>query len=61
MQLEARNSHNQHVRLEPMAERHRAQLQAACAADQQVWRDLYPHSMDPAHFDAGWDLPSQEG
>ncbi len=54
MQLEARNSHNPHVRLEPMAERHRAELQAACAADPQLWRDLYPHSMDPEHFDAGW-------
>ena len=55
MHLEARNSHNQHVRLEPLAERHRAELQAACAADLQVWRDLYPHSMAPEHFDAGWD------
>lgn len=55
MQLEARNLHNRHVRLEPLAERHRADLQAACAADLQVWRDLYPHSMAPEHFDAGWD------
>ncbi|MDP1643385.1 MAG: GNAT family protein [Phenylobacterium sp.] len=55
MHLEARNSHNQHVRLEPLAERHRAELQAACAADLAVWRDLYPHSMAPEHFDAGWD------
>ena len=55
MKLAARNSHNQHVRLEPLAERHRAELQAACAADLQVWRDLYPHSMAPEHFDAGWD------
>ncbi|MDP1874405.1 GNAT family N-acetyltransferase [Phenylobacterium sp.] len=54
MQLEGQNSHNRHVRLEPMGERHRAQLQAACAADLQVWRDLYPHSMEPEHFDAGW-------
>ncbi|MDP2214127.1 GNAT family N-acetyltransferase [Phenylobacterium sp.] len=55
MQLEARNSHNRHVRLEPLAEHHRAELQAACAADLSVWRDLYPHSMAPEHFDAGWD------
>lgn len=55
MQLEARNLHNRHVRLAPLAERHRADLQAACAADLAVWRDLYPHSMAPEHFDAGWD------
>ena len=55
MQLEARILHNRHVRLEPLAERHRADLQAACAADLPVWRDLYPHSMAPEHFDAGWD------
>jgi len=55
MQLEARNLHNRHVQLAPLAERHRADLQAACAADLQVWRDLYPHSMAPEHFDAGWD------
>ena len=55
MRLEARNSHNRHVRLEPLAEHHRAELQAACAADLTVWRDLYPHSMAPEHFDAGWD------
>lgn len=54
MQLNAKIMHNRHVRLEPLAEDHRAALQSACAADLPVWRDLYPHSMAPEHFDAGW-------
>jgi RimJ/RimL family protein N-acetyltransferase len=54
MKLEAQKSHNGHVRLEPLGEHHRLELQAACAADLQVWRDLYPHSMAPEHFDAAW-------
>ncbi len=54
MQLDAQNSRNQHVRLVPLNDVHRAELQAACAADLVTWRDLYPHSMAPEHFDAAW-------
>lgn len=43
------------VRLEPMAEAHRAALNAACAEDRQIW-SLYATSYDPDHFDAAFDL-----
>jgi RimJ/RimL family protein N-acetyltransferase len=42
------------VRLEPMAERHREGLRAACEADPQTWVDLYPYSMLGEAFDAIW-------
>jgi RimJ/RimL family protein N-acetyltransferase len=42
-----------HIRLEPLAERHREQLRLACAADQEIW-DIYPWSMVGDHFDAWW-------
>ncbi|MFM1960742.1 MAG: hypothetical protein RL588_2259 [Pseudomonadota bacterium] len=45
------------VRLEPLAEAHREPLRAACAADPDVWRDLYSLSLDGPHFDAFWDGP----
>jgi RimJ/RimL family protein N-acetyltransferase len=40
--------------LEPLAERHRAALQAACAQDPAIW-PLYPVSWAPDHFDAQFD------
>ena len=43
------------LRLEPMAEAHRAGLKAACAEDEEVWR-IYSMSFDPDHFDASFDL-----
>ena len=43
------------VRLEPMAEAHRADLKAACAADRDIW-PIYATSYDPDHFDASFDL-----
>ena len=43
------------VRLEPMAEAHRAALKAACAEDPDIW-SIYATSWDPAHFDATFDL-----
>ena len=42
------------VRLEPMAEAHRAALKAACAEDLEIW-PIYATSWDPAHFDANFD------
>ena len=44
------------VRLEPIAERHRADLQRACWADPDIWTSLYSVSMLPEHFDANFGL-----
>ena len=46
---------DRHVRLEPLGERHCAQLRLACDADPALWRDLYPFSMAGEHFDPAWD------
>lgn len=43
------------LRLEPMAEAHRAALKAACAQDREIWT-IYATSYDPEHFDASFDL-----
>lgn len=43
------------VRLEPLAEAHRAALKAACADDLDVWQ-IYSISFDPDHFDASFDM-----
>ncbi len=45
------------VRLEPLADRHREPLRAACAADPDIW-DIYPYSLLGPHFDAWWDKVS---
>jgi RimJ/RimL family protein N-acetyltransferase len=42
------------VRLEPLAEPHRAALKAACARDLEIWA-IYAISYDPDHFDASFD------
>lgn len=42
------------LRLEPLAEHHRADLKAACAKDRDIW-PLYSVSYDPDHFDAQFD------
>lgn len=42
------------VRLEPLAEKHRAALKAACAEDPDVWT-IYSTSYGPDHFDANFD------
>jgi len=42
------------LRLEPLAERHRADLKAACAEDREIW-PIYSVSFDPDHFDATFD------
>jgi RimJ/RimL family protein N-acetyltransferase len=43
------------VRLEPMAEAHRAALKAACAEDLEIW-PIYSTSYDPDHFDANFSF-----
>ncbi|HET9427493.1 MAG TPA: GNAT family protein [Allosphingosinicella sp.] len=43
------------VRLEPMAETHRAALKSACAEDADIWA-IYATSYDPEHFDDSFDL-----
>ena len=42
------------VRLEPLAEKHRGALKAACAADLEIWQ-IYAWSWDPDHFDETFD------
>lgn len=42
------------VRLEPLAERHRADLSLACEADPALWHDLYPFSMLGEAFAPVW-------
>jgi RimJ/RimL family protein N-acetyltransferase len=42
------------LRLEPLAEAHRAALKAACAEDLDIW-PIYAISYDPDHFDASFD------
>jgi RimJ/RimL family protein N-acetyltransferase len=42
------------VRLEPLAEDHRADLKAACAEDLEIWK-IYATSYDPDHFDESFD------
>ena len=42
------------LRLEPLQERHREDLRAACAEDLGIW-EMYGISYDPAHFDASFD------
>jgi RimJ/RimL family protein N-acetyltransferase len=42
------------IRLEPLAEEHRAALKAACAEDREVW-PIYSVSYDPDHFDVSFD------
>ena len=54
MKLEPKVLEDAHVRLEPMAERHREDLRVACAADPDTWNRLYPFSMLGEAFDEGW-------
>ena len=42
------------LRLDPLAEEHRAALRAACAEDQEIW-SIYAWSWDPDHFDQTFD------
>jgi RimJ/RimL family protein N-acetyltransferase len=42
------------LRLEPMAEKHREPLRAACAEDADIWA-IYPMSFYGEHYDAAFD------
>ena len=42
------------LRLEPLEERHRVGLRAACAEDAEIWQ-MYGLSYDPEHFNASFD------
>ncbi len=42
------------LRLEPLEERHREDLRAACAEDTEIWQ-MYGLSYDPDHFDDSFD------
>jgi RimJ/RimL family protein N-acetyltransferase len=42
------------LRLEPLVERHKEDLRAACAADPDIWPRLYSLSMLDDHFEANW-------
>ncbi len=46
--------HEGDLTLEPLGERHRAALAAACAADREIWT-IYPRDWSPAGFDASFD------
>ena len=54
MQLEPVALESRWVRLEPMAEAHKADFRAACEADAGIWTELYPYSMYGEHFEPGW-------
>lgn len=54
MKIEPKVLENRFVRLEPMAEVHKEDLRAACAADPATFNDLYPYSMLGGAFDARW-------
>jgi N-acetyltransferase len=51
---------NRFVRLEPLAEAHKEDLRAACAADPDLWRDLYIYSMLGDEFDGQWSRVQAE-
>ena len=55
MKLAAETLENRFVRLEPLAERHKEGLRAACAADPETWQDLYIVSMLGDAFETGWN------
>ncbi|HVR55544.1 MAG TPA: GNAT family protein [Pseudolabrys sp.] len=42
------------VRLEPLAGRHRNELEVAANADQEIWQTAYPYSAAGAHFAKYW-------
>ncbi|HEV2532216.1 GNAT family protein [Phenylobacterium sp.] len=55
MQLEPKVLENRVVRLEPMGEARREELQAACDADADFFRAMYPYSWAGEHFMPTWD------
>lgn len=53
MKLTEKTLENAFVRLEPLSEAHRAQLEASTNEDQEIW-PLYPYSMAGEHFGGFW-------
>jgi RimJ/RimL family protein N-acetyltransferase len=60
MNIEPKVLENRFVRLEPFGPAHKEELRAACAADPDLWRDLYIVSMLDNQFDVHWDRIAQE-
>ena len=56
MKIETRVLEDRFVRLEPLDERHREDLRAACDADEEIWAALYPFSWAGEHFDPTWQV-----
>ena len=56
MKIETRVLEDRFVRLEPLDERHREDLRAACDADPEIWAALYPFSWAGEHFDPTWQV-----
>jgi RimJ/RimL family protein N-acetyltransferase len=54
MTIEFRPLENRHLRLEPLAERHREDLRQACAADPDIWASHYSFSMLGDHFEVNF-------
>lgn len=54
MNLIPRPLENAFVRLEPLEERHREPLRAACDADPELWPSLYSMSLGGDQFEGGW-------
>jgi len=61
MDVQPKVLENRFVRLEPLAEVHKADLRAACAADPATWQDLYIVSMLGEHFDRHWQRFAEPG
>lgn len=60
MNIESKVLENRFVRLEPLAEAHKEDLRAACAADPALWTDLYIISMLGEQFDVHWARMERE-
>ncbi len=60
MKIQSKVLENRFVQLEPLAEAHKEDLRAACAADPALWRDLYILSMLDEHFDVHWARMAHE-
>ena len=54
MELPYTAMENRFVRLEPISEARREGLRQACAADPELWAQLYIYSMVGEHFDKAW-------
>jgi RimJ/RimL family protein N-acetyltransferase len=54
MQIGPKVMESRFVRLEPLAEGHKADLREACDADPQTWTELYLYSMAGDQFEPAW-------